>query len=100
MSPGYLSVMEKNPDLDEYGIKTYQELIGVLRWKIEIGRVDILLEVALLLNHLDMPSKEHLEQVYHNFGYLKQSSRRRLAFEPENPDISQERFTRINWEYF
>ena len=57
VSPRYFYAMEENPDLDEDGIKTYQELIGVLRWAIEIGRVDILLEVALLLTHLAIPRK-------------------------------------------
>ena len=34
--------------LDAEGTRYYQELIGVLRWAIELGRVDILLEVSLL----------------------------------------------------
>ena len=90
--------MDEIPELNEDGIKTYQELIGVLIWTIEMGRVDILLEVELLSTHLAMPRKGHLEQVYHIFGYLNQISRRRLFFDPEHLDISEERFTRFNWE--
>ena len=43
-----------NPELDESeelnntDIMIYQELIGELRWAIEIGSVDILHEVSLL----------------------------------------------------
>ena len=39
-----------------------------------------------------------MEQVYHIFGYPKHSSRRRLFFYLEHLKISEERFTRFNWE--
>ena len=99
MSLSYHPAVDERPDLDEGGITNYQELIRILSWAIEIGRVDILLEVALLSTHLAIPRKRHLEQVYHIFGYLKQRYRRRLLFDPEHTDISEERFTRFNWEY-
>ena len=51
VSHGYNPGVDETPDIDEDGIKTYQELIGFLRWAIEIGSVDILLEVALLSTH-------------------------------------------------
>ena len=57
VSPCHHPAVDEIPQLDEDGINTYQELIGVLRWLIEMGRVDILLEVALLLTHLAIPRK-------------------------------------------
>ena len=82
MSPGYHPAVDEIPDIDEDSIKTYQELIGVLGWSIEIGRVDILLDLALLSTHLVIQSKGHLENVYRIFGYPKQSSRRRFYLIP------------------
>ena len=35
-------------ELKDDGVQWYQKLIGQMRWAVEIGRVDILLEVALL----------------------------------------------------
>ncbi len=52
----------------------YQELIGVLRWATEIGRVDILLEVALLLQYSASPCEGHLDQVLHIFAFLRRHS--------------------------
>jgi hypothetical protein len=49
----------------------YQELIGELRWAIEIGRVDILHEVSLLSSHQASPRRGHLEQLIHIFSFLK-----------------------------
>ena len=88
--------MDEIPELDEDQIETYQELIRVLRWEIEIGRVGILLVVALFSTHLGMTMKGHLEQAYRIFGYPKQSSRIRLFFDPEHLDIKKERFTTFN----
>jgi hypothetical protein len=48
----------------------YQNLIGVLRWAVELGRIDIYTEVALLSQHLALPRMGHLETVYHVFAYL------------------------------
>ena len=87
-------------ELDAQGTGYYQELIGVLRWAIELGRVDILLEVALLSNHLALPRTGHLQQVYHVFGYLKESPRRRLFFDPSHPNISEDRFQSFDWVDF
>jgi hypothetical protein len=33
----------------------YQLLIGVLRWVVEIGRIDIATEVSMLASHMAMP---------------------------------------------
>lgn len=84
-------------ELDSEGMRYFQELVGVLRWAIELGRVDILLEVSLLSSHLAMPRVGHLQQVYHIFGYLKASPRRRLFFDPDHPKISETRFRQFDW---
>ena len=70
----YAPEMEVSAELKADGVQYYQELIGVLRWACEIGRVDILLEVALLSTYLASPRLGHLEQVFHIFGYLKEHS--------------------------
>ena len=89
---GYHSAKDTSPELYAEGVKMFQELIGVLRWPIEIGRIDILLEVSLLSSYLAIPRVGHLEQVYRIFGYLKHSPRRRLFMDPDHPNISESRF--------
>ena len=97
---GYHPSEDTSKELDAEGMRYYQELIGVLRWAIELGRVDILLEVSLLSSHLALPRSGHLQQVYHIFGYLKHSPRRRLFFDPDHPQISQDRFQKFDWVDF
>jgi hypothetical protein len=91
---------DTSAELTAEGMRYYQELIGVLRWAVEIGRLDILLEVALLSSHLALPRKGHLEQVYHMFGYLKVAPRRRLYLDPDYPIISEDRFVDYEWTDF
>ena len=44
-------------------MNVYQNLIGVLRWLIELGRIDVLLEVSLLSQYLAAPRIGHLQQL-------------------------------------
>ena len=70
MSTSYHPSEDVSKELSVEGVQFYQELIGILRWAVDIGRVDILLEVLLLSSHLDLPRIGHLQVVYHIFGSL------------------------------
>ena len=45
LSSSYQPELDTSPELKEGGLQCYQELIGVLRWAVELGRVDILLNI-------------------------------------------------------
>ena len=96
----YHPAHDTSPELDADDANYFQELIGVLRWGIEIGRIDILLEVSLLSTHLALPRRGHLLQVYNIFGYLKYASRRRLYFDPTIPKIPLSGFKQYDWQDF
>ena len=51
----------------------YQSLIEVLRWALELGRVDICLEVSMMSSHVLMIRIGHLEQVLHIFSCLERN---------------------------
>ena len=100
MTAGYRPERDVSAELTSVGIQRYQELIGVLRWAAELGRVDILLETAMLSTYMALPRKGHLEQVYHVFGYLKTHPKRRLFFDPRHPDIDERAFSTYQWYDF
>ena len=97
---GYHSSKDTTKELDAEGTRYFQELVGILRWTIELGRVDMLLEVALLSSYLALLRVRHLQQVYHIFGYLKNSPRRRLFFDLDHPRISKDCFQKFDWVDF
>ena len=100
MTIGYRPECDVSAELTSEGIQRYPKLIGVLRWAAELGRVDILLETAMLSTYMALPRKGHMEQVYHVFGYLKTHSKRRLFFDPRHPDIDERAFSNYEWYNF
>ena len=71
MSQGYRVELEMTPELDAKRANYYQGLTGVLRWICALGRIDIIVEVAMLSRFLAVPRRGHLDQVFHIFAYLK-----------------------------
>ena len=71
ISTGYQPEIDFTPECDEIDAKLYMLSIGVLRWIVEMGRIDITVEVSMLSSHCMMPREVHLQQLYQMFGYLK-----------------------------
>ena len=65
---GYKPEMGCTGELKADGLQWYQDMIGYLRWAVELGRVDILLEVDLMSKHLTLPREGRLEQVLNITG--------------------------------
>jgi hypothetical protein len=53
--------------LNDYLTSRYLQLMGILRWAIELGRVDIFVEVSQLSQFQALPRQGHLEAAYHIF---------------------------------
>ncbi|KAI2504499.1 hypothetical protein MHU86_9998 [Fragilaria crotonensis] len=100
LPPDYRPELDTSNELKSDGVQYFQELIGILRWAVELGRVDILLETSLLSSHLALPRIGHLNQVYRVFGYLKLHPKRKLAFDAQHPRISEKMFKRHDWYDF
>ena len=99
-SSNYKPELDTTAELKADGVQYYQELVGILRWAVEIGRVDILLETSLMSFHLALPRIGHLKQLYHMFGYLKIYPKRKLAFDPTHPKIDERIFVELDWTDF
>jgi hypothetical protein len=67
----------------------YQSQIGILRWAVELGRIDIATEVSMLAAYSVAPREGHLAAVFHLSAYLKSHDRSRLVLDssylPEIP---------------
>ncbi len=87
LSSNYRPELDITPYLDDDFTRFYQQLIGILRWSVELGRIDIHLPVALMAQHLAQPRVGHLDQLFHIFAYLKQHSRSRIMMDPSKPYV-------------
>ena len=45
---GYWTETDTFPKLKSEGVAQYQDMVGLLRWEVDLGRVNILLETALM----------------------------------------------------
>ncbi len=72
-------------------------MIGVLRWILKLGRIDIIVPVSLLSRYLVSPREGHLQQAYRIFAYLKQFNRPALIFDDSEPKIMTDNFHVCDW---
>jgi hypothetical protein len=100
MQPGYLPGLVISMVLGPEQANYYQILIGMLRWAVELGRIDIHIDVALLSSYLAQPRIGHLEQVLHIFSYLKHHLNSHLVFDPNYVFWEQAGFQEFDWREF
>ena len=96
----YSPELDESDELDNDEITFYQEIIGMMRWAIEIGRVDINMEISLLSSYQAAPRLGHLEQLLHVVAYLKKKPKLTLYFDPSLPRIDESMFEGNDREQF
>lgn len=99
-STTYRPEMDLSDECDDHGASRYSQLIGVLRWAVELGRIDIYTEVAMLSQQLAVPRVGHLEVVYHVFAYLNKHDKSRIIFDPTDPTPVTPRMSKPDWSSF
>ena len=97
---GYKPEIDVSEPLNPEEASYYQTIIGVLRWMVELGRIDIATEVSMLSSHLAYPRDGHLEAAIHVMSYLKTKHNSRLVFDPSYPDINENDFKVCDWKEF
>jgi hypothetical protein len=96
----YRPETDTTDECDEDGASRYSQLIGVLRWAVELGRIDIYTEVSLLSQHLALPRVGHLEAVYHVFAYLNKHEKSSIIFDPTDPVPITPTAAKPDWSSF
>ena len=84
----YRPEIDGSEELNDEDSTYFQSLIGILRWIVELGRIDIGVEASMLASCMAMPRKGNLHQLFHVFAYLKNKHNARLVFDPSYPDIN------------
>ena len=92
MSIGYRPEINTSDVLIDADASYYQSLIGILRWMVELGRVDLTCEVSMMSSHMAMPREGHLSQLLHIFAYLKKCHNSELVFDPSDREFDRNSF--------
>ena len=85
------------PELMPRDSAYYQSLIGICRWIVQLGKIDICLEVSMMSSNLAMPRIGHLYQVLHVFAYLHKYHSTELVYDLSDPVVVQDVFERRDW---
>ena len=96
----YRPEVDTSDKCDNNGASQYSQLIGVLRWAVELGRIDIYTEVASLPQHLALPHIGHLEAVYHGFACLNKHEKSTIIFDPTDPLPNTPTTAKPDWTPF
>ena len=63
--------IDGSDELDNEGATYYQFLIGIPRWIVELGCIDVGVEASMLLaSCMALPRQGNLQQLFHVFAYL------------------------------
>jgi len=96
----YHPELDASAELDAETATFYQHLIGVMHWVVELGRVDIIVEVSMLAGYLCNPREGHLDAALHLCSYLRAKHNARLILDPSYPEINEDDFTHRDWDNF
>ena len=97
---GYEPSLDVSPLLTPDEASYYNTMIGVLRWIVELGRVDIATEVSLLSSYLAQPREGHFEAALHIMSHLGQRHNSRMVYDPTYPTIDPDDFQRCDWDHY
>ena len=97
MKSGYRPEIDTSDELDYAEAAYYQSLIGILRWMVELERIDITCEVLMISSHMALPQVGHLGQLFHLFVYLKRNHNIELVFDPSDMKIRLDDFIEYDW---
>ena len=99
LTKGYRPELDTTPELDKTEASYYMSLIGILRWIVELNRIDIAVEVSMMASVMALPRKGHLDQLFHMFGFLKIKHNAELILDPSYPEIDKSSFERKDWTH-
>ena len=97
MRTSYRPELDVSPELQPTDAAYYMSLIGMLRWIVELGRVDVCLECSMLSSHLALPREGHLYQLFQVFAYLKKYHNTEMVYDPSDPVIDEAAFELKDW---
>ena len=87
LSHGYKPKLDVMDECDAKHVSRFQQLIGILRLAVDLGRVDIQIEVALLPQYQASPQYIHIEALYLIFHFLYNNPKKILVMDPSMPNV-------------
>jgi hypothetical protein len=89
-----------SPTLTAEQANYYMSLIGILGCAVELGQLDIYIDMPLLSSFTVQPRIGHMEEVLHIFSYLKCHLQSNIVFDPNEINWDEDQFRKYYWKDF
>ncbi len=99
LTSNYCPEIDVSPELGEIKASHFYSLKGVLQWIVELGRVDLDVEVSMMSSPFALPCEGHLQEIYHIFAYLKAHSNTEMVFDLTPPMNDMTLFECQDWSF-
>jgi hypothetical protein len=97
---GYHPEVDDSPMLEADDVQLYQSYIGILRWAVELGRIDLAHVAGVLARFSAAPREGHMVAVLRVFAYAKKHIESKLVFDPLMKDFSDIMWPENDWKQF
>jgi hypothetical protein len=87
---GYSLELDATPYCNDEEAEYFQQQIGVLRWAVELGRIDLTGATSMMASYTAAPLTGHLVALFHMFSYLKCHDRSKLVFDDSYVQVNDE----------
>ena len=94
----YKPELDSSQLCDDEDANYYMSQIGVLKWAVELGRIDVAAEVSILSSYMAAPREGHLAAIMHVYAWLKNHERSKVVLDPSYVDIVEQ--PRPEWADF
>jgi hypothetical protein len=96
---GYRPELDATDYCDDELANYYQQQVGVLRWAVELGRINICTEVSMMASFTAAPRVGHFMALMHIFAFLHSHPRCRLVFDDSYVPYESDEFEH-DWSEF
>ena len=96
----YHPELDQTAMLDDDDKQLYQSYIGILRWAVELGRIDIAHSAGVMARFSAAPREHHLYIVLRIMAYCKKHIESKIIFEPTPPDFNDIKWGHYDWKEF
>lgn len=92
--------IDQSAFLDDDGAWLYQSYIGILRWAVELGRVELNHTAATMAKFSTAPREGHLRAVIRTFAYCKKHITSMIVFDPTPRNFAGITWDGVDWAEF
>jgi Reverse transcriptase (RNA-dependent DNA polymerase) len=100
MQPGSHPEMDTTKFLSDDDTQLYQSYIGILRWAVELGRVDLAHVAGAMARFSASPREGHLYEVLRIFAYCKKHIESKAVFDPQAKIFDNVNWLHHDWKQF